>query len=142
MRVALVGLLMWIGGLGTAIPVLGEIFGPLIFPLALLGGFVIALVAVGATGGAALMWPTIAAEGSDSFDAISRSFSYVYNRPWRAIFYGLVLLIYGALCYVFLRFFVFLLLICTHVFVSWGVGMFADRPEAEEDVRQNEIGLR
>jgi hypothetical protein len=128
--VGIVGLLLWIGGLGTAIPVVGEIVGPLLFPLALLGGFVIALVVVGATGGAALMWPTIAVEGSDSFDAISRSFSYIYNRPWRSIFYGLVLLVYGSLCYVFLRFFVWLLLICTHVFVSWGVGIFADRPAA------------
>ena len=39
------------------------------------------LILLGLTGGFNLMYPTIAVEGSDSFDAISRSFSYVYARP-------------------------------------------------------------
>ena len=137
--VLLVGLLLWIGGLGTAIPVLGEIVGPLLFPLALLGGFVITLVMIGAAAGAALMWPTIAVEGSDSFDAMSRSFSYVYSRPWQSIFYGLVLLIYGSLCYVFVRFFVWLMLTCTHLFISAGVGLFADRPQAGPEMNKFDV---
>jgi hypothetical protein len=126
----IVGLLLWLGGFGTAIPLVGEIIGPLLFPMALLGGFVIALVFIGTIAGGALMWPTVAAEGSDSFDAISRSFSYVYNRPWRSAFYALLLCVYGSLCYLFVRFFVWLMLACTHVFVSAGVGLWADRPEA------------
>ena len=38
----------------------------------------------GTVGGFGLMYPTVAVEGSDSFDAISRSFSYVFARPWRS----------------------------------------------------------
>ena len=98
----------------VAVPVIGELLGSLLFPLALVGGFIIALVAVGLMGGFNLMFPTIAVEGSDSFDAISRSFSYVFARPWRMGFYTAVAAIYGAVCYLFVRFFTFLLLIGTH----------------------------
>jgi len=56
------------------------------------------------------MYPTIAVEGSDSFDAISRSFSYIFARPWRMGFYTLIAGVYGAICYLFVRFFAFLLL--------------------------------
>jgi hypothetical protein len=69
------------------------------------------------------MYPTIAVEGSDSFDAISRSFSYVYARPWRMLFYTAVALIYGAICYLFVRMFIWLMLALTHHFVA--AGMFA-----------------
>jgi hypothetical protein len=50
-----------------------------------------------------MLYPTIAVEGSDTFDAFSRSYSYVYGRPWRMIFYTLVAAIYGTLCFVFVK---------------------------------------
>ncbi|MCK4628537.1 MAG: hypothetical protein KAT56_06005, partial [Sedimentisphaerales bacterium] len=105
-----IALLMFLPSLLIAVPYIGEIIGGLIFPLALLGGFVIALVTVGLVGGFNLMYPTIAVEGSDSFDAISRSFSYIFARPWRMGFYSLVAAVSGAVCYLFVRFFAFLLL--------------------------------
>ena len=124
--VAIVGVLtflVWIGSLilfnwGLGI---GEVLTSLLFFLPLLAGFVMSLVAIGTVGGLNLMFPTIAVEGSDSFDAISRSFSYVYARPWRMTFYSLVALIYGVICYLFVRFFAFLMLKLTHQAVDWGV---------------------
>jgi hypothetical protein len=76
------------------------------------------------------MYPTIAVEGSDSFDAISRSFSYVYARPWRMTFYTLVAIVYGALCYLFVRTFVWLMLTLTHHFVAAGM-VAATAPSTE-----------
>jgi hypothetical protein len=67
------------------------------------------------------MYPTIAVEGSDSFDAISRSFSYLYARPWRLGFYSLVALFYGVLTYTFVQLFIFLILALTHYFCDIGV---------------------
>jgi hypothetical protein len=67
------------------------------------------------------MYPTIAVEGSDSFDAISRSFAYIYARPWCAALYGAVALVYGAACYLFVRFFAYLALQATYTFLSWAV---------------------
>jgi hypothetical protein len=120
--IAILGIALGIGGLLTSIPYAGEIvFTPFTFVALLVGGIITAvLIALVAGGG--LMWPTIAIEGSDAFDAISCSFSYIYTKPWRTLLYAVVTLVYGALCYLFVRFFVFIMLILTRVFI--GCGMF------------------
>lgn len=125
--VALIGIVMIIGGLVCSIPIIGEILAGLTMGLALVGGFVAALIIVGALAGYSLWWPTIAVEGSDGFDAIARSYSYIFSRPWHAGFYAAVALVYGSICYLFARFFVWLLLRVTHFFVGIGMGI-PDRP--------------
>jgi hypothetical protein len=122
--VLVVGLVVTVGALIGKIPWIGPILVGLFFFLALAAGFVMTLVLLGTFGGFNLMYPTIAVEGSDSFDAISRSFSYVYARPWRMLFYTLIAVLYGALCFLFVRFFIQIMLILTHHFV--GAGMFSN----------------
>jgi hypothetical protein len=90
----------------------------LLYILALAAGFVMTLVLLGMAGGFNLMYSTIAVEGSDSFDAISRSFSYVYAKPWRMLFYSGVALAYGALTFLFVRLFIWLVLALTNFFVG------------------------
>lgn len=119
--VLLPGVALFLGGLIMGIPGLGELLGGLGLGLALLAGGLIALVLVGAVAGGSLLWPTIAVEGSDGFDAISRSYSYVFARPWRAAFYAAVALVYGAICYLFVRFFILLALKAGRFFVGAGV---------------------
>jgi hypothetical protein len=99
----------------------GGIAMGLLLPLAIGAGLLIAFLLVGLGGGGALMYPTIAVESSDSFDAIGRSYSYVFGRPWRAAFYGLVAAFYGVICYLFVRFCAFLALATTHWFIGVGV---------------------
>jgi hypothetical protein len=99
----------------------GGILMGVLFPLAILGGMLIAFLLVGLGGGVGLMYPTIAVESSDSFDAISRSYSYIFGKPWRAAFYALAALVYGVICYLFIRLFAFLVLASTHAFVGAGV---------------------
>lgn len=122
-----IGVCLFVGGLFLAIPYIGELVGGALMGLSLLGGFVIALVVLGAVGGFGLMWPTIAVEGSDGFDAISRSYSYLYSRPWRTAFYAVVATVYGSFCYLFVRFFVLIMLKSTRFFVELGA-FGADRP--------------
>ena len=122
--VLVVGLVVTVCALIGNIPWIGPILVGIFFFLALAAGFVMTLVLLGTFGGFNLMYPTIAVEGSDSFDAISRSFSYVYARPWRMLFYTLVAVLYGALCFLFVRFFLQIMLILTHHFV--GAGMFTN----------------
>ena len=114
-----IGAVVAVGGLLLYIPVIGPIVLSIVFFLALVAGLVMALVLLGLVGGFNLMYPTIAVEGSDSFDAISRSFSYVFARPWRMLFYTLVAIVYGALTYTFVRFFIWIVLFLTHYFVGW-----------------------
>ncbi len=86
----------------------------LFLPLALIGGFVMALIAVGTVGGFPLFIPSIAVEGTDSFDAISRGFSYVLSRVWHFIWYKLVSTAYGAICTAFVLTFALLILLFTN----------------------------
>jgi hypothetical protein len=113
-----IGLVMTVGGLLINIPILGPIAIGAFFFLALAAGFVMTLVLLGLAGGFNLMYPTIAVEGSDSFDAISRSFSYLYARPWRLGFYTAVAIGYGALTYLFVRYFIYILLSLVHIFLG------------------------
>jgi hypothetical protein len=78
-----IGLLYRLGPAGEAIA------GVLAF-LPLLAGLVMALLLVGLALGWPLMILTVAAEGEDVFDALSRSYSYVVQRPGRYL--ALVLL--------------------------------------------------
>jgi len=95
-------------GLIGNIPFAGELIVGLGMPLALAAGALIAVILIGAVAGFNLMFPAIAYDGSDCFDAISRSFSYVYARPWRMLFYTAIAAVYGSICYTFVRFFAFL----------------------------------
>ena len=67
--------------------VLGDIRGRLALAAVLMLGLIMAVVLVGLVG-----WPlmnaTISTEGSDSFDALSRSYSYVYQVPWHCLWYA------------------------------------------------------
>lgn len=109
------------------IPYVGPPVAGLFYCFALLGGFIATLVILGTLGGFNLMYPTVAVEGSDSFDAISRSFSYVFARPWRMLWYTIVAVVYGAICYLFVRFFVWMVLAVTWFFMNWLLG----RPTGE-----------
>jgi hypothetical protein len=124
--VVVIGLVVAVGALLGNIPFAGPIFVGGFFVLALLAGFVMTLVLLGTAGGFNLMYPTIAVEGSDSFDAISRSFSYVYARPWRMLFYTAVAIAYGAATYMFVHLFLLMMLVLTHHFVGMGLLSTAD----------------
>jgi hypothetical protein len=101
--VIIVGILFLFGMAEAWTFVLGDILGGLLWPLALLAGLVMAVVLVGLAGWP-LMYTTISAEGSDSFDAISRSYSYVYQAPWHYLWYAAVALAYGAVVIFFVGF--------------------------------------
>jgi len=80
---------------------IGAPLATLFLPLAILSGFIMTLIVVGTVAGAPLFAPAVAAEGTDSFDAVSRGFSYVYSRPWHYLGYQLIGGIYGYVCIAF-----------------------------------------
>ncbi len=116
-----VGLFIFLLGLIGNIPWAGELMIGVFTPLALIAAALIAVISIGAVAGFNLMFPAVAYDGSDCFDAISRSFSYVYAKPWRMGFYTAIAAVYGAICYTFVRFFAFLLLLVAHLFLGFGV---------------------
>ena len=65
--------------------------------LPLLAGVVMSLLLVGLAVGWPLMIATVAVEAEDAFDALSRSYSYVYQRPAKYAGFVLVSWVAGAL---------------------------------------------
>ncbi len=116
-----IGFFIFLLGVIGNIPIIGELIMGIFTLLALVAGTLIATVMIGTVAGFNLMFPAIAYDGSDCFDAISRSFSYIYSKPWQMGFYTAIAAVYGAICYLFVRFFIFLLLWITHWFLQLGV---------------------
>jgi hypothetical protein len=97
-------LLFIYGLLHNLIPVVGDIVvDGLFWWLVLSAGLIMAIILVGLVGWP-MMYATISAEGSDSFDALSRSYSYVLSNPWHYLWYSLVALAYGAVVVFFVGF--------------------------------------
>jgi hypothetical protein len=57
------------------------------WPFVILLGLMMAILLLGALVGWPLMWATVSVEGTDAFDALSRSYAYTYHRPWRLLWY-------------------------------------------------------
>ncbi len=89
----LLGLLSWFD--------IGYLLAGVLWPVALVLGLLSALLVVGVALGWPLMWGAISTECSDTFDALSRSYSYVSQRPLHLLFYSAVATVAFALGYLF-----------------------------------------
>jgi hypothetical protein len=98
------------------IPGIGDLWDGLLWWLPLAGGFVMALLLIGLAG-YPLMYATLSAEGSDTFDALSRSYNYVYEKPWNFLWYSAVSIVYG----VVVVYFVVIVSSSTIYLSKWGV---------------------
>src|SRR5262249_39718567 len=94
---------MVIFGFFAMIPLLGDLIAGLFWPGILVLGLIMAVVLVGLVGWP-LMSATISAEGTDSWEAGSRSYSYVYQKPWHYVWYAVVAISYGAVLVFFVGF--------------------------------------
>jgi hypothetical protein len=101
--VAFFVILLMIFGWIEWIPWFGDIFAGLLWPIVILLGVLMGVVLAGLVGWP-LMVATISTEGSDSFDALSRSYSYVFQAPWQYLWYSLVAVGYGAVLIFFVGF--------------------------------------
>lgn len=128
-----IGVVLWVAGLIAAIPYLGELLAGILYFLALLGGFAMAMVFLALVLGVHIMWPTIAVEGSDALDAMTHGISYISQRAWHAAFYAISLLLYGAVTFVFVRLVALLLLKFTHAVTNAGMSLFGAWDSAATD---------
>jgi hypothetical protein len=102
---------------------IGVLLVGIIWPIVLLfGGLFLAILLVGLLFGWPLMWPTISAEGTDSFDALSRSYSYTYQRPVHYLFYAAVAGVLGMLAWVVVLIFAHGVITFSYWAASWGSG--------------------
>ena len=113
----------------------GVLLAGVFWPLALLGGLVMALLLLGLAFGWPLMWATISTEGTDSFDALSRSYAYVFQRPLRYLFYVVVAGVLGWLGWLLVQTFADGVVALSYWAAGWGAG-----PRIE-DIQMGYTGL-
>jgi len=94
----------------------------LFWPLSLLVAFVMTLLLVGVLLGWPLMWATISVEGTDSFDALSRTYAYVFQKPLRYLFYVVVAVIVGWLGWIVVENFAAAVIYLADWASAWGAG--------------------
>jgi len=134
--VIFIGFFIFLLGLVGNIPWAGKPIMVIFIVLALIAGGLITVILIGAVAGFNLMFPAVAYDDADCFDAISRAFSYIFAKPWRMGFYTAIAAVYGAICYMFVRFFAFLLLWVTYWALQLGIlgdnsrltGIWRDKP--------------
>jgi len=81
----LAGFVMSLWGVGSSILVL------VLFPLVLLSSLLITLTVLGGVLSLPLMWASITVEQNGALEAVSRTFSYLFARPFR-FFFGYLLI--------------------------------------------------
>jgi hypothetical protein len=126
--IAVIVFCMSLYGLVALVPILGDVvlYG-IGLPLVILGGIVITILLIGLVG-YPMMNATVSTEGSDTFDALSRSYNYVFQAPWQYLWYIIVSVVYG----VFVTFVVLGIGCLMVYFGKWAVSqpanlMFTDR---------------
>jgi hypothetical protein len=101
----------------------GTIVSGLLWIFVLIGGAISALLLLWLFIGWPLMWPAIAAEETgDSFEAMSRSFAYAFQRPLHYLFFAIIAALLGYVGWSVVDFVCQLTLDATHWAVSWGSG--------------------
>lgn len=120
--VVLIALVMALFGLILRIPYVGIPLIAITWPLFLIGGLLMAILLLGLVVGWPLMWSTVSCEGTDSFDALGRSYGYVFGKPLQYLGYGIVALLLGWLGWYVVDIFSGLVVDTTEWAVSWGSG--------------------
>ncbi len=102
--IGVVTLVMMAYAFVALIPFVGDVvlYG-LGLPLVILGGAVMVVLLIGLVG-YPLMYTTLSVDGTDTFDALSRTYNYVFQAPWNFLWYSLVAIFYGAVVTFFVIF--------------------------------------
>jgi hypothetical protein len=124
--VVLVVLPLLVGGLVMRAN-FGLLLAGLVWPLILVGGLIMALLLLGLIFGWPLMWATVSVEGTDTFDALSRAYAYVFQRPLRYLLYVVLAAVLGGLGWLLVENFAATVIWLSLWGTSWGAG--ADRVE-------------
>lgn len=113
---ALFGLILRLGEVGVLV-------AGVLWLVVLIGGFAMAYLLVGLLFGWPLMWVAASAErDADFFESVSRAYSYTRQAPLRYLFYALVAVLFGGLCWLLVQLFAEAVIYLGEWGVSWGAG--------------------
>ena len=124
-------------GAFARIPWLGEYLVALLWFLPLLAGVVMAAILVAIVVGWPFTYVTISTQGSDGFEAFSRSLNYIFSQPWRYVFHWLLALLHGGLI---MWVAMFLLGLAVHM-TAWAVGSGMGSDGVREIISSGPTGI-
>lgn len=111
---ALIGLLM---RSDVGLLVAGGLWGGALFV-----GFLMAFLLLGLFFSWPLMWGAISVEGTDSFGALSHSYSYAYQRPLHYLLYATAAAVIGFIGWYLITLFAIYIVSLSNWGISWGTG--------------------
>jgi len=93
-----------------------------VWPLVLVGSLAAAVLVIGLALGWPLLWAAISVDGGDAFDAVSRTYSYVFDSVLRFVGYVALAALVGLAGFVGISVFAAVTLHLALWTVSWGAG--------------------
>jgi hypothetical protein len=121
LAIALLGVPLMLLGLLMRLE-LGVLLAGILWAAIAVIGFVMALFGIGLLFGWPLMWSTISTEGTDAFDAISRSYAYTFQRPLHYALYAVFATLLGGLGWIVVGFFCDVTIRFADWAIAWGAG--------------------
>lgn len=119
---AVIWIICTLGGVLGRIPGFGPIFIGVTWGVSLAIGFLMTLIVIGVTAGWPLMFATINVESTDGFDALSRGFNYVTERPLHYFGYAVFCMAFGSFAIFFVWLVSHLIVYLTALAVASGLG--------------------
>ena len=139
---ALLGLLMMFD--------IGLMFVGLAWILVVLGAILMGLLLFGLMFSWPMMICSVACEGQNAFDAMTRSYAYACQRPLHYLFYAIVAILFGGVCWIIIGQLTDMIIDLTWWSTSWGANFSTDRisalidpatvPEAQAETQTHYIG--
>lgn len=122
----------------------GTLVVALLWPIGLAVALAMVILGVGVLLGWPLMWGTLATENADAFDAVSRSFSYLFQRPLHYLFYVLVAAALGIVSWLIVANLAAATIYVSFWALDWGADLSrwtAGEPVLRRDVKSILLGL-
>lgn len=107
-------------GAAMRVDILALVAG-IFWPFVIFLGLLMAILLLGLLAGWPLMWATVSVEGTDSFDALSRSFAYTYHRPFRLLWYVLFALFLAVISMFVVKLFAASAIALGNWSIDWGL---------------------
>ncbi|MDR0870873.1 MAG: hypothetical protein LBN39_08790 [Planctomycetaceae bacterium] len=117
---------VWFCGWLASFPALSH-FICFLLPVPMLFAFLAAILTAGLIFGFPLLLAAVAVEGADGFDAVSRMFSYLYQRPLHYALYWIYAAVLGFAGYAVVSFFIWATLYLTAMCFPTNIGMFGNQ---------------
>ncbi len=116
----------------------GVILVGLFWIILLMFGLVMALLLLGLAVGWPLMVASVAAESQNSFDAMTRAYAYVFQRPLHYLFYCFIAILFGGFCWMIVSMITNGSIDLAYWAISWGTALFgAERIEMIQGYTSN-----